>query len=735
LLSRDHVAFLNTSSKQSNAQYQAHAIALEHIPFHLSDVVEDVLHVIAGVIKTNIHVDLCSFIRSDVPMCLIGDPSRLRQVLLNLLGNAAKFTTMGDVCLEVSVKRQDPLVLQFDISDTGIGMTEEQLGKLFRPFSQAESNTDRKFGGTGLGLSICLLLVRLFGGDISCTSRLGRGSTFTFTMPVAIDTMQDSRGPQAAFKLDESDIKLLKGLRVYVIDDNATNCMALVELLKQVGVREVASSRSGPEGIAALAASELKGSPFNVLILDFNMPQMDGLAVARALEKTLKEMPRIIVLTSSYQHNSMNSIQSVVACTEKPFRRQQLLYLICRGSLAVSSPNDFKDKRLLKGLHVLVVEDNEVNRMVLRDLVGMYGMTCSEAVNGVEALSMIDTNAHLYDVVMMDVHMPVMNGIDTTRLMRQRGFAKPIIALTADVTEETREGCIQAGVTRFLLKPIRAVRLQDHLEELFSSRVISDAVIPSDERPDSHILVVDDTDTNLAYAAHLLQRITPGGKITCATSGRQALDMLGAAEFTMVFMDIEMPGMNGLAATQAIRKFNKKVPVIALTADDSSELKVRCTQAGMQAVGSKPFRQQDLASLVSTWNGVDCETSDLTKRVVPPPIQIPQFDSKDLVDTSIHSDLPGALVKQLLAMWEKDSQTALSNLKAGIGAAEVQQVKSILHSLKGMSAQVGAAKVSQLAKELEGKIPALPEERAVELLAACISQTRVVFQQLREKLN
>jgi PAS domain S-box-containing protein len=596
---------------------EANAIVLEHIPFHLNEVVEDVLHVIAGIIKGNADMDLSSLMKSDVPMCLIGDPSRLRQILLNLLGNAAKFTSLGDISLEISVKQKEPLILRFEISDTGIGISEENIERLFKPFSQAETSTDRRFGGTGLGLSICVLLVNRFGGEISCSSRPGRGSTFTFCIPFAVDHHQQDQGPKSVFKLTDDDMKMLQGLRVFIIDDNATNCMSLVGFLKSVGVQVASSTRSGSDGVNMLIAAELKCQPFDLVLLDYHMPHMNGIEVAQALEASMKKVPKIIALSSSLDHKILSSVKSIIACTEKPIRKQQLLYMICRGvmsgSFEASSLMSVRKERtprsLLSDVNVLIVEDNEVNRCVLRDLLANFGMRSKEAVNGIEALAIMEKEGSSFGVVIMDVHMPVLNGIDTSKLMRERGYTLPIISLTADVTSKTKEACLAAGVSRFLLKPIRAVSLKTVLSEIFEdaknvteSKSENNVAITS---KNNHILVVDDTDANLMFAEHILNRVNPGGQVTCVTSALKAIALLEKNSpdyFTLIFMDVEMPDMDGITAASKIRISNPNVLIVALTGHDDPGILAQCKAAGMVGIVNKPFREGQIAHAVKEYN-------------------------------------------------------------------------------------------------------------------------------------
>lgn len=262
----------------------AGAIELEQIPFNLNNTIEDVLHIVASSVTPAQDVDVTYFVKPDVPMFLIGDESRLRQVLLNLLSNAVKFTKYGEISLDISVQSKDPLTIRFDVSDTGIGISEPDQARLFKPFSQADSSITRQFGGTGLGLAICQHLVHLFGGEITVQSRLGRGSTFSFTGKFDLDKTRRHDSLAEALDVSETDFSLLKNLRVLVIDDNATNCIALETTMKQFGCHAI-SARSGLDGIDILKVRAMKAEPIDLVLLDYHMPAMSGIDVARAIAR------------------------------------------------------------------------------------------------------------------------------------------------------------------------------------------------------------------------------------------------------------------------------------------------------------------------------------------------------------------------------------------------------------------------------------------------------------------
>ncbi len=476
------------------SQADAHVIKLERVSFNLNNIVEDVQHIVATSISENI--DVTCFIKTDGPLCVMGDPSRLRQILLNLLTNAVKFTKEGEVALDISVISTAPLFLRFNVSDNGIGISEEDQLNLFRPFSQADPTTTRKYRGTGLGLAICKHLVSLYGGDISVQSRLGRGSTFSFTAQFGIGAEDQSLLKQLA--VDDSRTSHLAGLRVLVIDDNATNCTALETTLRYFKCI-CSSAGSGMDGIDCLRAAAFKEEPFQLVLLDFHMPHMNGVDVARAIGR-LCLSPKIIAFSSSSNHKTLLSEPNILACAVKPIRRGLLIHLIDRimsGRIVSPAivvkvvPESFSKFGAPNGISILLVEDNSTNMQVIGSLLRQARYTVIEAFNGIEALQKCNDQICL---VLMDVHMPVLDGIDATRILLKRHPTIPVAILTADITNETKRRCEEAGAVRILLKPVDKEVLLDMLQDILGSPVAKV------EAKVFRCLITDDVKTNRILA-------------------------------------------------------------------------------------------------------------------------------------------------------------------------------------------------------------------------------------------
>lgn len=417
------------------------------------------------------NVELVSHVHSDVPDSLVGDAGRLRQVILNLVGNAIKFTDEGEVVVRVMLSDEplsiDHAVLTFSVSDTGIGIPKEKQAKVFRAFEQEDSSTTRKYGGTGLGLTIASQIVELMGGQISVESEVDRGSVFTFTARFRVNPNNDGT-------LQHLPPVLLKGLRVLVVDDNATNRHILTEYLRSWQMEPVAVG----DGIAALGAlweGVTSNQPYDLVMLDARMPDTDGLAIAELIRKRSDlSSTRLILLTSGNRPGDASRFRElkIDAHLLKPVQPEELLdtiYRVMRGTNDISqesTPSGEIGDAVIpidsRHLRILVAEDNEFNAQVLEMYLTRMGHNVRLAPNGVEALRLADQGN--FDLLLLDIHMPGLDGFQVVGKIRAhetvRGGHLPIIALTARSRREDREQCLAAGMDDFLTKPFRAVDLQ-----------------------------------------------------------------------------------------------------------------------------------------------------------------------------------------------------------------------------------------------------------------------------------
>jgi two-component system, sensor histidine kinase and response regulator len=433
---------------------------LEYIDFDLQQIIEETVDLLAHNAQTK-GLEISSLVDSVVPGTLCGDPSRLRQVLTNLVGNAVKFTEKGEVAVHVTLRENhaDHVVLRFSVADTGIGISQETRRYLFQPFTQADGSTTRKHGGTGLGLAISKRLAEMMGGEIDVESVPGRGSTFWFTAVFKKSAHQILRLP--------SDHEL-RGLRVLVADDNATNRKVLDHLTHAWGM-EASGVASGNEALAQLRTAAREARPFPVALLDLEMPEMDGEELAKRIstDPHLRET-RLILLTSRGRH-ALHRLKEagIAASLSKPVRKSELYNTIvnvlhtpdavsqARSDTTARIANSTVEDLPLHQLRVLVVEDNPINMKVAKRMLERFGCRVDAANDGREAVEAVARAP--YDVIFMDCQMPEMDGYEATELIRKNEGNRRhslVIAMTANALKGDRERCIAAGMDDYVSKPV-----------------------------------------------------------------------------------------------------------------------------------------------------------------------------------------------------------------------------------------------------------------------------------------
>jgi signal transduction histidine kinase/DNA-binding response OmpR family regulator/HPt (histidine-containing phosphotransfer) domain-containing protein len=406
------------------------------------------------------ELELTCHVLPEVPEELVGDVVRIRQIIVNLLANAIKFTTAGEVALRVDGESlaDNEVQLHFAVSDTGIGIPKKQQETVFQAFEQADRSTTRLYGGTGLGLAIVTKLVSLMDGKICVTSEVGQGSTFQVTIPFSVPTEAPRRRLQAPLEW--------RGQRVLVVDDNATNRRILHEVLTHWTMRPTLAS-SGAEALAAVQESRLRAEPFDLVLLDFHMPEMDGFDVAKQiLVDGAADAPPIVMLSSGSAASAEQCRQlGIAACLNKPITQSvlfRLLTTLLGGVDTVSAEADESSKSdagLIpqKTLTILLAEDNLVNQRVARGILEKRGHTVVTVEDGQEAVEAAASQQ--FDLILMDVQMPKMDGLAATAAIRQaesnHGARTPIIALTAHAMKGDAERCLDAGMDDYLAKPFQ----------------------------------------------------------------------------------------------------------------------------------------------------------------------------------------------------------------------------------------------------------------------------------------
>ena len=439
------------------SKVEAGKLTIEHIDFEMDKLLENVAYLISE--KCNAKgVELVFDISPDVPQILIGDPLRVGQILINYANNAVKYTEQGEIVISARVSEQtlEDALLHFSVRDTGIGLTQEQMTRLFQSFSQADSSTTRKFGGTGLGLAISKNLSSLMGGEAGVSSVYGKGSNFWFTVRVGI-----SQSPRRVL-LPVPD---LRGRRALVVEDNDNSRIVMREMLESMtfNVTDVAS---GAAALAAVHEAHTAGRPFDIVYLDWRMPVMDGIETARQIRALGHYPENAMVMVSAFSREEVIQEAESLGIANvlvKPLSPSMLfdITMLALGEKRLDNNNAFqvvldntKQLAFMRGARILVADDNDINQQIARELLEEAGFVVDCAINGQIALEMAQKTS--YCLVLMDMQMPMMDGLQATAAIRQVPWLHdlPVVAMTANAREEDRRSCLAAGMNDFLSKPI-----------------------------------------------------------------------------------------------------------------------------------------------------------------------------------------------------------------------------------------------------------------------------------------
>ena len=447
------------------SKIEAGRLEMEYEPFQLDEVIQQVIDVISPrAIEKNL--ELLVRVPADTPAQLVGDQIRLAQVLSNLLSNAVKFTDEGEVSLAVETVQENDrqATLKFMVHDTGIGLSSDQAGSIFRAFSQAELSTTRRYGGTGLGLTISKRLVQMMGGDIWCESRLGQGSTFGFTSVFGV------HGGERRYVTKRKDFS---GLKALAVDDNVVALDIISDFLRTLGF-SVSIADSGPKALEVIRQQYEQGRRFDLVLIDWKMPGMDGIETSSRISQMISpgELPVIIMATAYNRDEVLEQARrsGITNVMTKPLSPSTMLNMLVdifgRGlperALKLNKAHEMAAVKEYAGARILLAEDNEVNQLVASRILKNAGLEVDIASNGRQAVSMVARGG--YDLVLMDIQMPEMDGMEATRAIRSMpGFADlPIVAMTAHAMSGDRELSLKAGMNDHINKPI-------NLQELFST--------------------------------------------------------------------------------------------------------------------------------------------------------------------------------------------------------------------------------------------------------------------------
>ena len=458
------------------SKIEAGKLEITPVPFDLQNVFEKTVEMLAPKVREK-WVEFGLHIDPEVPRYLLGDVVRIRQILLNLAGNAIKFTDEGFVLIRIKcdLEKEDKVNLKVSIQDTGIGIPKDRLSHIFSKFSQADSSTTRNFGGTGLGLAICLQLTELMGGSLTVDSIEGEGSTFTFTLPLTVDSKKDLESRQ----LREEN--RFQGLKALVVDDTELFRNIVCEHLRGWNIR-VSSAGSSGEALDLLHADFEDDESYDLVVIDYNMQGIDGELLGRLIrsDSKLDNLKMVLLSIKDWRKEPENIIhENFDDILLKPFRKSMLHNTLSElfkpvepdkphykelvESIDIDLPSFAKPEQVVTlpdNLRVLVMEDSPVNQIVIQKMLSNQGCTIDIAKDGAQGVKMWEKNS--YDLIFMDVQMPEMNGFEATAFIRNSGEDNsdiPIIAMTGNATQEDKEKCLESGMDDYLSKPISKERV------------------------------------------------------------------------------------------------------------------------------------------------------------------------------------------------------------------------------------------------------------------------------------
>jgi PAS domain S-box-containing protein len=688
------------------SKIEAGKLDMESVDFNLDDVLDNLGNLISVKAQEKEDLEVLFATAQDVPRYLVGDPLRLGQILINLANNAVKFTDTGEIVVstEMVKKNKDRISLKFSVSDTGIGLTEDQAGKLFQSFTQADTSTTRKYGGTGLGLTISKRLVEMMGGEIWVESEPGQGSTFSFT---------------ATFGLGREEVKKrfapardLRGMKVLVVDDNPTSREILRDMMESFSF-EVTLAATGQEGISEVEKAD-KEKPFEMVVMDWKMPGMDGIEASKRIKENPKisHIPHVVMVTAYGREEVMQKAEKIGldGFLLKPVSPSVLFDTIIQAhgeEVPDTSPiaqgrEEAEALALIKGAKILLVEDNEINQQVAKEILEGADLIVSLADDGQQAVNMVKET--LYDAVLMDIQMPVMDGYKATRKIREwetevRGQKTedrkddselPIIAMTAHAMAGDEDKSLQAGMNGHVTKPIDP-------DQLFST--LQKWIQPADKRTPSR-----KADVSAANAA-----------VTQAPA--EVLQEPGLPDF--------LPGFDlaeGLGRLQGNQKLYRKLLLDfgAKYTEAAAEIRKTLDDGDFEQAHSLIHNLKGLAGnlAASALQAAAVELEKLVKGDQKKPASRKQLDQKFAkLETSINQALeavqtlgpvPAEKTEQpstdaMTAIPPEVAEEAVGRIKEPAEMGDVTQIKSIAEALKSKSDALApiSDKFIQLAEDFD----------------------------------
>ncbi|MBI3650348.1 MAG: PAS domain S-box protein [Acidobacteria bacterium] len=690
---------------------------LDKLAFNPAEIVEGVAEMLS-VRAVSKRLELVCNIGDALPLRVLGDPNRFRQILLNLVGNALKFTEVGEVVITLEALESadaETVELAITVADTGIGIAAQHRDKVFEKFYQADNSTTRKYGGSGLGLSISKLLAEKLNGRLWFDSEGGKGSTFYCRLPFALVEGCEASGKVEAFC----------DYRALVVDDNSSSLTQLTRLLQALGLT-VASARRGSQALEMLQA---EGAAYDVILLDKVMPGMDGVELARTLRRLPNYAHTRLILMSPLGMEDAALMQElhIGEPLSKPVLKARLQQALTQAlptrKAPPAPPATIVEAAPKNQLHaephryaILVVEDNPANQHLARRILESAGYAVEIAENG--KLAVEYSRERIYDLILMDIQMPLMDGITATAEIRKMEKQRhqrptPIVALTAHAIEGYREKCIENGMNEYLSKPVNRKLLLNIVNQWLDKRPV---VLIVDDSAPSHILI-----KNYLKEAEY--------QLFFAHNGQQGLEFLKRHWVSLVLLDMEMPVLNGYATATAIRQLGgfEQLPVIAMTGHDGLEEKQKCLASGCSDYVAKPLRKQNILEVIDRNLRAACvpaplpqadikavEKADIAATVqVEMPICEPLAETVEPVAAAEVCVYVDEDIADLVPEFLEGRRDDVQKIRAMIEEHNYSVLYTLGHDMKGCGMGYGFEEISLIGKHIEA---AAKEQNAPEIL-------------------
>ncbi len=723
------------------SKIEAGKLPLETIDFDIADMLQELTNLFAPSTAEQ-GLELIFHIDPKLPKTIKGDSTRIRQIIVNLLSNAIKFTHQGYVTLSLNPQNQpdDIFILNIVVKDTGIGMSPEQIKTLFQPFEQADISITRRYGGTGLGLSITRRLTEMMNGTIKVESEPGKGTCFSVNLPLKVISANQQEN--------------WSSLRTLVVEDESVINEAECEMLETWQIKPE-SAFNGRQGLDMAIEAIQQGLPYQLILLDWQLPFLNGIEIAEQIRdeenrtKNLAHRAHIIMVTAFGQNlvdrNTADALFDAILT--KPlmpldlYRQLNVIHPMLGYRPEAEKNYDLKVARnslqAIENSRLLIVEDSLTSRYMTDKLLQKLNLQADIAEDGQQAVQMAQNR--IYDCILMDLHMPVMNGFEATRQIRQRPEYQqtPIIAMTASAMLSDQQACVEAGMNDFVSKPIELKKLVGVLQKwvkpgqrLPDQPSVAETLLPSSPSlsdadnhlqngrfilqgiQNNHLLLVEDNQTNQFLATGLLNKLNLRSDI--AQNGQQAVEMTQNTVYDAILMDLHMPIMDGFEATRHIRQQPEyeKVPIIAMTASPKDTVQQSCLEAGMNDFIAKPIQIKNLISVLQHWLSHSSTVAlhfspsqaleqPVSGSIQPGSFSVPGFEL-EIAAEKMGNDWE--LLYQTLQTFIRDFSETPQKLDESLARQDWQEAARLVHSVKGVSGSVGAMALSELSARVETQL-------------------------------